>query len=500
MVRGELIGGRFYVDRCISRSASMGVYRAIDSTDSGLVVVRVFPTLSTAGAGHLERVCSALWRHPHPGIEQIIAWGRGSSGEGYTVARVPDGPTLEEASSDGVRDGDLYHVVRRALEALGHMHELGLSHGGVSAEAIVLPRGIAGGSLLTETTLVPPSLVLGEGSQPSVRLEHARHLAPEQIRGLAQPTPSADIFALGCTLYHSLAGSLPFASGTLMGSYLRTLYTDPKPVESHGRPGREALDALARRMLTKDPTRRPTAREALSELAARNANTSPASALTRERPQPEARGRMALILCRLHLQKAPSLESEAELDQAEQLLRSVGGRLDRMVSGLLLVEITQEDGGDIIDRAGRAAVLLQTVLPLSAIVVAEATVGSMADLDRLEALLGGVRSGQISIQPELIPRLGQKFQVELLGEGRDSNTSSKPAALMWELEPETNPRPSGPRFDSEATLSEGGQITMEISVPEGVLAAAVPSSLDPLPTVEMDLGPLAQTTRRNDEP
>jgi hypothetical protein len=484
MVRGELVGGRFYVDRCLSRSVSMGVYRAIDSTDSTPVVVRVFPTLSTAGASHLERVCTALWRHPHPGIEQIVAWGRGSSGEGYTVARVPDGPTLEEANTDGMREGDQYHVVRRALEALGHMHELGLSHGAVSAEAIVLPRGLAGGSLLTETTLVPPSMVLGEGSQPSVRLAHARHLAPEQIRGLSQPTPAADIFALGCTLHHALAGALPFASSTPMGSYLRTLYAQPKPLDSHGRAARGALDTLARRMLIKDPAQRPTARETLAELSA---PTLP------QLPQ-ESRARIALILCRLQLERAPSLESEAELDEAEQQLRSIGGRLDRMVTGQVLVEITQE-GGEIIDRAGRAAVVLQTVLPLAAIVVAEVTLGSTADLDRVETLLGAVRAGQISIQPELIPRLGQKFQVEL----RDSNTNSKPAALMWEMEPETSPRPSAPRFDSEATLSEGGQITMEISVPEGALAGAMPSSLEPLPTVEMDLGPLAQTTRGSDE-
>lgn len=164
MVRGELVGGRFYIERSLARTASLETYRAVDSSDSTQVVVRVFPTLSTAGAAHLERVCSALWHHPHPGIEPIVAWGRGSSGEGFTVARIADGPTLEEANSDGMRDVDQHHVVRRALEGLAHMHELGLAHGAVSAEAIVLPRGIAGGALLTETTLVPPALVLREGS------------------------------------------------------------------------------------------------------------------------------------------------------------------------------------------------------------------------------------------------------------------------------------------------------------------------------------------------
>ncbi len=498
MVRGELVGGRFYVDRCLSRSASMSVYRAIDSTDSAPVVVRVFPSLSTAGAAHLERVCSALWRHPHPGIEQIVAWGRGSGGEGYTVSRVPDGPTLEEATSDGMREGDHYHVVRRALEALAHMHELGLSHGAVSAEALVLPRGMAGSSLLTETTLVPSSLVLAEGSQPSIRLEHARHLAPEQIRGGAQPSAQADIFALGCTVHHALAGALPFAGPTQLGTHLRTLYAEPMALESHGRKGREALELLARRMLTKNPAERPTARAALAELSA-HASGGPMSSPTLPDTAHEARARFALIVCRLHLQKAPSLESEAELDQAEHLLRAVGGRLDRMVSGLVLVEITQEGGGDIVDRAGRAAVLLQTVLPLAAIVVAEATVGSSTDLDRVEALLSAVRSGQIAIQPELIPRLGQRFQVDLAGEAQGSASGARPAALMWELEPETNPRPSAPRFDSEATLSESGQITMEISVPEGALAGAMNGTLEPSPTVEMDLGPLAQTTRGSDE-
>jgi len=493
MVRGELVGGRFYIERCVHRSASMAVYRALDSTDSAEVVVRVFPTLSTAGAQHLERVCAALWRHPHPGIERIVAWGRGSSGEGYTAALVPDGPSLEEAFTDGLRESDQHHVLRRVLEALGHMHELGLAHGNVSAEAIVLPRGVAGGSLLIDTTLIPPELLSAEASVPSVTLAPARHLAPERIRVGSGPSPAADIFSLGCTLYHALSGSLPFQSGTLIGIYLRVLYSDPKPLETVGRPSRSGLELLARRMLAKHPDTRPSAREALLELGALQAATGPTSAptLPRSPHAAETRSRMALVLCRLHLQKAPSLDSEAELDQAERLLASVGGRLDRLVSGLLLIEITQHPMGDIIERAGRAALLLQSVLPLAAIVIAEATQGSAADLDTAETLLGAVRSGQISVQPELIPRLGRQFDVQL----------GKFAALMWEPEPETNPRPSSPaRFDSEVTISDGAQITMEISVPDGVLTAPITAvPLEPLPTVEMDLGPLALTTLPNSD-
>ncbi|MBL8739465.1 MAG: hypothetical protein JNK04_00175 [Myxococcales bacterium] len=496
MVRGELVSGRFYIERSLSRGASMETYRATDSTDSSPVVVRVFPTLSTAGAAHLERVCTALWHHPHPGVEQIVAWGRGSSGEGFTVARVTDGPTFEEANSDGMRDADLHHVIRRALEALGHMHELGLAHGAVSAEVIVLPRGLSGSALLTETTLVPASLAVEEGSVPSNLTADARHLAPEQIRGVPQPSPEADIFALGCTIHHALAGSLPFAGPTVLGSHLRTLYAQPKLIESHGRAGRAALEALSRRMLAKHPAARPTARDALAELGAQA--SGPPSAPTLPRVLPESSQRIALILCRLPPQ-ALSLEREGELDQAEQLLHAVGGRLDRLVSGLLLIEIGHDPGRDLIDRAGRAALMLQSVLPLSAIVVAEATLGAPADLDRLETLLGAVRPGQISVQPELIPRLGQRFHVALSGDGRDSSPSGKPAALMWEMEPETHPRPTSPRFDSEATLSESGQVTLEICVPESALAGAMPSSLEALPTLEMDLGPLAQTTRASDE-
>lgn len=490
MVRGELFGGRFRIERSVSRSTSMQVYRALDESDSSAVMVRIFPTLSSAGALHLERVCSALWQHPHFAIEPIVTWGRSPSGAGHTVSRVPDGPTLEEANSDGMRDADLEHVARRTLEALTHLHDLGVVHGGVSAEAVVLPRGVAGDSMLTETTLVPAGLILGESSQPSVRVEHARHLAPEQVRGISGATPSSDIFALGCTLYHALGGALPFAGSTPMGSYLRTLYVEPKPLLSHGQSRREALELLARRMMTKDAALRPTAREALVALAAVAGPSAPSEPRVAE----PGRMRVALIVCRLLRAKAQSLESEADVDRAEQLLRSVNGRLDRLERDHLLVEIAPDGTGDIIDRAGRAALILQTVLPLSAIVLAEATIGSPSDLDRIDGMLDAVRSGQISIQPELIPRLGQRFQVEL--DGRES-ASNRPQALMWELEPETHPRPSSPRFDSEVTLSESGQITMEISVPETWSSPGGP--LEPLPTAEMDLGPLAQTTRRKDD-
>lgn len=89
----------------------------------------------------------------------------------------------------------------------------------------------------------------------------AAYLAPEVARG-ADPTPAADVFALGATLFHALEGEPPFGSG----NPLKVLYAAANGQVSEPQNAGAATDFLLD-LLDADPRERPNMREAREQLA-----------------------------------------------------------------------------------------------------------------------------------------------------------------------------------------------------------------------------------------
>ncbi|MFI5716728.1 protein kinase [Nocardia sp. NPDC051750] len=89
----------------------------------------------------------------------------------------------------------------------------------------------------------------------------AAYLAPEVARG-ADPTPAADVFALGATLFHALEGEPPFGSG----NPLKVLYAAANGQVSEPQNAGPATDFLLD-LLEADPRLRPTMAEAREQLA-----------------------------------------------------------------------------------------------------------------------------------------------------------------------------------------------------------------------------------------
>src|SRR5262249_36937292 len=67
----------------------------------------------------------------------------------------------------------------------------------------------------------------------------------------------ADLYSLGCTLYHLLAGRPPFSRGTLLEQLLAHREDTPRPVTAFRGDVPPGLAALVERLLAKDPARRP---------------------------------------------------------------------------------------------------------------------------------------------------------------------------------------------------------------------------------------------------
>jgi hypothetical protein len=90
-------------------------------------------------------------------------------------------------------------------------------------------------------------------------------MAPEQLAA-ERVTSAADMWSWGVTIAFAGTGELPFRGDSLTATAFAILNSDPKVGKLP-----EPLGALVHRCLRKDPSQRPTAREALNELVAAGA-------------------------------------------------------------------------------------------------------------------------------------------------------------------------------------------------------------------------------------
>ena len=79
------------------------------------------------------------------------------------------------------------------------------------------------------------------------------YMSPEQARDSALADVRSDIYSLGCTLYHMLAGAPPFSEGGIGERVYKHMSVDPVDVRTHN-PGVSAgLWTVLRRMMAKHP-------------------------------------------------------------------------------------------------------------------------------------------------------------------------------------------------------------------------------------------------------
>ena len=181
-------------------------------------------------------------------------------GRPWIVMELVEGRSLADAVKEdgGVEPREAARIGLWVLRALRAAHSAGVLHRDVKPGNVLLARD--GRVLLTDfgiaqiegdTTITRTGEVVGS----------VDYLAPERVRG-ADPGPSADLWALGATLYTAVEGRSPFRRTT-------PLATMQAVVDEHPAEPRDAgpLTPVIAALLHKDPAGRPDAAEAEQLLA-----------------------------------------------------------------------------------------------------------------------------------------------------------------------------------------------------------------------------------------
>src|SRR5262249_3187444 len=154
--------------------------------------------------------------------------GVSANGDAYLVSEWLEGETLAARLARGaISPADTMDLGTRVAEALGEAHALGIIHRDIKPANLFLEGGSIGRvkildfGLAREIDRTQPLTVSG------ALLGTPGYMAPEQARALKTVDVRADVFSLGCVLYHCLSGKPPFVGDTLIAVLLSVALEEP---------------------------------------------------------------------------------------------------------------------------------------------------------------------------------------------------------------------------------------------------------------------------------
>ncbi|MGZ4448827.1 MAG: serine/threonine-protein kinase [Nocardioides sp.] len=230
-----MIAGRYTLDREIGRGGMGAVWLGRDEVLGRAVALKRIGMAPGGSSPDLERAerearLAARLNHPHVvAVFDLVD----DQDQQWLVMEYVEGVTLAElVQRDGALTPDQASpLVRQAADALAAAHAAGIVHRDVKpSNILVTPQGQVKLSdfgiarAQADASLTQTGLVTGSPA----------YLAPEVASGQSA-TGASDVWSLGATLFHALAGHPPYDVGdNLMGALYRIVHEDPPRLADAG--------------------------------------------------------------------------------------------------------------------------------------------------------------------------------------------------------------------------------------------------------------------------
>ena len=226
----------YQVERELGRGGMAIVYLAHDMKHDRKVAIKVLRSdvAATLGAERFLAEIRTTARLTHPYIVPLLDSGS-VDGVPYYVMPCVAGETLRQMLDRGgpLPVGDAVRLARELASALAYAHEQGIVHLDIKPENILIASGQAvvadfGVSRAIATAMSsPPSET---STQRTLILGSPAYMSPEQALGESRVDGRSDIYALGCVVYHMLAGEPPFTGESAGAILARKLADDGTPL------------------------------------------------------------------------------------------------------------------------------------------------------------------------------------------------------------------------------------------------------------------------------
>ncbi len=260
---GELVLGQYVLLDKIGEGGMGAVFKArhrVLKSVRAIKVIRPDRLVSKSAVERFYREAENVARLHHPNI--ILAHDAGQHGDvHYFVMEYAPGADLGHLLQrcGPLPPADACAYARQAALGLEHARERGLIHRDIKpSNLLVTPEGQV---KLLDLGLARVRLDEATASNASLTQDGAvmgtpDYMAPEQAEDSRRVDIRADVYALGCTLYHVLAGRPPFPGGSVMEKLIKHRLEEPRPIEALRGDLPEGLGPVLRKMMAKDPAAR----------------------------------------------------------------------------------------------------------------------------------------------------------------------------------------------------------------------------------------------------
>ncbi len=262
--------GDFQVERLLGRGGMGEVYLARQLSLNREVALKVLRPDLLTNPTYIARFEAESWsaaKLNHPNIVHIYTVGI-SEGLRFIAMEYVQGTNLREYLT---RKGtpellQAISIMRQAGAAVGAAGEVGLVHRDIKPENLLLTRKgqvkVADFGLCRDLDSDRHHV-----TQTGITLGTPLYMSPEQARGMAMDHRS-DLYSLGVTYYHMLAGQPPFRADTALALAMKHVSDAPVDLAVHRPDLPPDLTKMVMRLMAKSPSDRyQSAAEMLRTLA-----------------------------------------------------------------------------------------------------------------------------------------------------------------------------------------------------------------------------------------
>ena len=241
---------RFQILESIAEGGTSSVFKALDSESGGVVALKIIKQESGANPALMdqhEAQARAIAGIDHANIVRIFKIGK-TQGYFYMVMEFLGGGSLDDRihSRGRLDEGTVLQIGSEAAEGLAALLAHGLLHRDIKPANILFTESHS--VKLVDFGLSAPALGEIWGTP--------NYIAPEKLAEEPEDFRS-DIFSLGATLFHALAGRAPCETDHIPLVALRELKKNPPDLRSLAPGVREETVQMIERMMALDPADRP---------------------------------------------------------------------------------------------------------------------------------------------------------------------------------------------------------------------------------------------------
>ena len=269
--RTRLSLGPYLITDFIGQGGMGQVFKAVHRVMGRQCAVKVLPieksTKESRASFMREIQLQAELDNPYV----VRAFDAGQDGNvHYLVTEYVPGTDLRNLIRTRIRDElgplsmeDAAVVISQVAKGLQYAHDVGLVHRDIKpGNILVTPEGHA---KLADIGLASWSMGLQDDPRAGKIVGTADYLSPEQVRNPLSVGPASDIYSLGCTLYYTVTGKVPFPGGDSKSKCRRHCEETPwHPRNLAPELSEDFVDTIAD-MMEKDPSRRIASAKEVAE-------------------------------------------------------------------------------------------------------------------------------------------------------------------------------------------------------------------------------------------